>query len=137
MLYRQTCGCTWTLLLFTIDVKQMDMLMHSDFVNYFIVCYGCLNRWTCCCTWTSLILLLLSLSIVKFLVWTQAHWYEMENSSCDSNDGRRFIPGVTGVLKWNYTYVYLPCSDKCVNKLKNLLLAHEHCISINVDALTK
>ena len=36
MLYRWTCGCTQMLLLFTMDAQQMDMLMHSDFVNY---CY--------------------------------------------------------------------------------------------------
>ena len=33
MLYRWTSGCTWTLLLLTMDAQQMDMLMHSDFVN--------------------------------------------------------------------------------------------------------
>ena len=35
MLYRWTCGCTWTLLLFTVGAQQTDMLMHSDFVNYY------------------------------------------------------------------------------------------------------
>ena len=42
MLYRWTCGCTWTLLtlllLFTIDAQKMDMLMHSDTVESCCYC---------------------------------------------------------------------------------------------------
>ena len=29
------CGCTWTLLLLTMDAQQRDMLMHSDTVESF------------------------------------------------------------------------------------------------------
>ena len=53
MPHRQTCGCTWTLLLINLDAQQMVMLMHNDKILL-------LPR-------TVLMYMLLMLSIVKCL----------------------------------------------------------------------
>ena len=49
MLYRWTCGCTQTLLLFTMDAQQIDMLMHRDFAKLLLLftMYASAD-WTCC-----------------------------------------------------------------------------------------
>ena len=57
--------------------------------------------------------------MIKFLVWLQVQWCEMNNSSCDFSDARRKNPGVT--TNFSYARWIIPCVTSVMPEEKILV----------------